>query len=64
MKRTRIIHFFISLVLGMAVGSFISLAITCSEFVYGVFAIIATVGCVLNIACGPDTSEKKKDAEN
>lgn len=61
MKRTYIIHWIICAVLGMAVGIFLARAITSSSIVYGVFSIIATVGCVLNIACGPDTSEKKKN---
>lgn len=64
MKRSNGVHWFICLVLGGAVGSFLSLAVSMSSFYYGVLTIFAVIGCVLNIICGPDTKGKSDSNED
>ena len=63
MKRTLGINIIISSVLGGAVGSFVKLAVSQSSLWYAIFAIFATIGCVLNILCGPDTSKEKNNED-
>ena len=52
MKRSVLVHLFICIVLGGAVGSWLHLAVSQQSFYYGVLAIMACVASVLNIACG------------
>ena len=63
MKRTARINVIISSVLGGAVGCFIQLAVSQSSRWYAILAVAATIGCVLNILCGPDASEEKNNQD-
>ncbi|MCI8412021.1 MAG: hypothetical protein HFJ40_06300 [Clostridia bacterium] len=63
MKRTVGINIIISSVLGGAVGSFTQLAVSQSSTWYAILAIATTIGCVLNILCGSDTSKEKNNED-
>ena len=64
MKRSYGVHLFICLVLGGAVGSWMSLAVSTSSIYYGVLAILAVIASILNIICGADKkSNSNKDEE-
>lgn len=60
MKRSYVVHCFICAILGVAVGSWMQLAISQSSILYGALAILAFIASVLNIICGAD---KKDDNE-
>lgn len=58
MKRSLGVNIVISSILGAAAGCFWQLAISMSSNYFAYWATLATIGLVLNIACGHDKKEK------
>lgn len=65
MKRSLVVHLFICLVLGGAVGTWMSLAAFTSNISFVVMAIFGVIAFVLNVICGCGVDKKKcnKDEE-
>lgn len=49
MKRVGCIHFYISVILGVAVGVFLQLSAILYSGYYGFLGILCLIGCMLNI---------------
>ena len=54
MKRTLFINYVISGVIAIAIGNFMQTAISQGSVGHGIMCVIAIIGLVLNICCGPD----------
>ena len=64
MKRSNLVHTFITIVLGLTAGSFISLAVSLSSIYCGVLAMLAAAALVLHAICGAyEESNSNNDEE-
>ena len=54
MKRSYGIHFYTISVLGLALGKWMSCAISMSSMYYGVLVVITAIAIAFNIICGVD----------
>ncbi len=61
MKRTPAINFFISIMLGVTIGTCLTLAREKSSILYGILTIFAVIACFLNNFC--EDSEEKDNKE-
>ena len=64
MKRSFVVHLFITGVLGLNAGFCIALAVSLSNIGFGMLAMLSLSAWILNIFCGPDKeSNSNKDEE-
>ncbi len=58
MKRTFFVNCIINVAMGIAIGTFLQIAVSEGSMAYGIFCIISVIGVMLNILCGSDDSKK------